>query len=220
LTAIEPFPFKMNYPRQVLAVLCFAIVAYVLPSLFLSPKSSIMLRSPAEISELSRFHSENMQSEHTLTGTWLLTSYVVYVTTPLHITYAWHPLGKNATGILIYSTDGYMSAQLMEPGCLQFKSDTYHVWSEQECSEAAQRYMAYAGKYLILSTNSSETIIQHSVHVSLFPNWLGSDQQRIASTDGKNLVIRPIVNKKWPVSAQSTDGSAKSELTIMEGHDS
>ena len=48
-----------------------------------------------------------------IVGTWLLVSYVAQDDQGGPVTF---PLGRDAVGLIMYTTDGYMSAQLMRPG--------------------------------------------------------------------------------------------------------
>ncbi|NUU66706.1 lipocalin-like domain-containing protein [Enterobacteriaceae bacterium BIT-l23] len=108
-----------------------------------------------------------------LIGAWELFSYVEI---PTNGTPPIKRLGESPKGLIIYTPDGYMSAQLMLPGRINFKSgDWFNATSEEYCQEATS-YIAYSGKFFV---NEQEQTLQHNMYVSLFPNWTGQTQPRV-----------------------------------------
>lgn len=97
-----------------------------------------------------------------------------------------HPLGTDARGVLIYSTDGMMSAQIMRVDRPVFRSQNVHGGGTEERAGAAAGYLAYSGPYEV---DERSARILHRVQVSLFPNWVGSDQFRIARCDEGRLEL-------------------------------
>jgi hypothetical protein len=97
-----------------------------------------------------------------------------------------YPLGKDATGFIMYHPDGYMSAQLMKQGRPAYASGDLHEGTKEEMSEAALGYLAYCGKYEIDEETSTLT---HHMEVSMNPTWLGQKQPRVASIEGDILSI-------------------------------
>ncbi|KAL1970921.1 hypothetical protein VTN77DRAFT_2755 [Rasamsonia byssochlamydoides] len=140
-----------------------------------------------------------IQSE--ILGTWHLDSYSLLIHFPGPLawpTWTRHPFGVNATGLLLYTADGYMSAQLMQPGTPLFASEAYHLASDTEMARAARGYLAYAGAYSVgLAVDPTgdgdryRPVVNHSVQVSLFPNWLGTTQTRIVELEGDRLTLMP-----------------------------
>ena len=61
----------------------------------------------------------------------------------------YHPLGKDAPGFLLYTSDRYISAQLMAQGRLDYTLGELHNGTSEEIAKAAHGYHAYAGKYEI-----------------------------------------------------------------------
>ncbi|MDN8759976.1 lipocalin-like domain-containing protein, partial [Staphylococcus aureus] len=57
------------------------------------------------------------------------------------------PLGKDATGFIMYNPDGYMSAQLMQQGRQAYESGDLHTGTQDEMAEAAHGYVAYSGRF-------------------------------------------------------------------------
>ena len=62
----------------------------------------------------------------------------------------------------------------------------------EEQAAAAATCIAYAGRYEVL-----DTIITHYVEVSLFPNWVGSAQERFFEFTGDRLSLstRPMLQR-------------------------
>jgi Lipocalin-like domain len=80
-----------------------------------------------------------------------------------------HPLGENPRGAILYTPDGYMSAQLAGPG--PYKDD----------DRPDAYYIAYSGPYDVDETSHT---VNHHVQVSVIPSWLGTTQHRHARFDG------------------------------------
>jgi hypothetical protein len=98
-------------------------------------------------------------------GAWRLQSYEARSIDGSDVIY---PLGVDPQGIIIYTCDGYISAQLMRSDRLRFSSDTKHPAADGELA-AARRYLTYAGPYSVVG----DGLIAHDVAVSLVPNWIG-----------------------------------------------
>jgi len=87
-------------------------------------------------------------------------------------------------GIMMYTPDGYMSAQLMHPGRPRFASGDWFRGSDEEIKEEALGYIAYSGPF---HTDEEKQALTHSMFVSLFPNWLGQTQPRVVKIEGDML---------------------------------
>jgi hypothetical protein len=79
-------------------------------------------------------------------------------------------------GVIMYTPDGYMSAQLMRPNPSHFASGDWFKATFEEYGRVASTYFAYAGPFQL-------------VLVSLFPNWIGQKQQRLAKVEGDSLQL-------------------------------
>lgn len=86
-----------------------------------------------------------------------------------------YPLGTDPSGFLMYTEDGYMSAQLMKQDRPDYTLEGLHDGTPEEMAEAAHGYHAYAGKYEIDEEDGS---VYHHNEVSLIPNRLGDIQDR------------------------------------------
>src|ERR1700730_765440 len=71
-------------------------------------------------------------------------------------------LGGNAQGLLVYTSEGYVSAVLSEAGRPPFRSRDYRGGTPEEALMAVNSYISYSGRYTI----SGDTITHH-VEMSL-----------------------------------------------------
>jgi hypothetical protein len=93
-----------------------------------------------------------------------------------------HPLGDDPRGTILYTPDGYMSAQLAGP----------EPYDDDDQPDAY--YIAYSGPYDVDETNQT---VSHHVQVSVIPSWLGTTQLRHVHFQGPDRLI---------LSAQPGDG--------------
>lgn len=117
-------------------------------------------------------------------GAWILESYESLDGDGAHVGY---PLGPDAQGIIMYTANGYMSAQIMRADRPQFRTGDLSVGDNDELAAAASGYLAYSGPYSV----SGENEIHHHVDVSLLPNWVGGTQYRAAQIGDDRLVLGP-----------------------------
>ncbi len=108
-------------------------------------------------------------------GTWKLVSWEV--TQPdgtIRYLYS-----KNVVGYLIYTADGYMAAEIMDPDRQQ--SDPHfppepaatQTLSEPDRARAYSTYLSYCGTYAVEGNT-----VTHHVKAGLIPSWTGSEQPR------------------------------------------
>jgi hypothetical protein len=74
------------------------------------------------------------------------------------------PLGDDPLGTILYTPDGYMSAQLARPG--PYAADD---------QEPDAYYIAYSGPY---DVDEQAGTVAHHLQVSVIPSWLGTTQRR------------------------------------------
>jgi hypothetical protein len=110
-------------------------------------------------------------------GTWKLLSWGIWEKLGNVI----YPFGKDAYGLLIYSQDGYMSVVLATGGRPNFVAFDLLGGTTEEQTKAAKTYISYCGKYEI-----KEKSVTHYVEASLFPNWIGTTQERFFEFNGDN----------------------------------
>ena len=121
----------------------------------------------------------------TLVGAWRLVS---SVETDIKTGAVDRPLGDKPEGLILYTPDGYMSAQLSAADRPNFESDDMYRGKQEEYVAAGLSYLAYSGPYYIDEANR---IVEHEMFVSLFPNWKGQRQARIVKLDEKELHLSP-----------------------------
>ena len=90
-----------------------------------------------------------------LIGAWELVS---YFEKPLNGSPLNHPMGKKPMGIIMYTPDGYMSAQLTRPNPDHFASDDWFKATPEEYGTAASTYFAYTGPFEVDEERRSSRI--------------------------------------------------------------
>ncbi|KAK4545086.1 hypothetical protein LTR36_003637 [Oleoguttula mirabilis] len=152
-----------------------------------------------------------------LVGAWKLESYIAYPTQESTIRRPTYPMTKNVTGFIMYTPDGYMSAQMLIPGQQSFKRGE---GEEPQWAEAGKRFFAYCGPYYINNEGyGREEILRHTFQVCNLPGWIGDIQIRTHhfEEDGQVLVLgseepteikgdKRIPVLKWRRAANNTDG--------------
>lgn len=99
-----------------------------------------------------------------------------------------YPLGPDATGIILYTPDGFMSAQIMRPNRPWSTSRDSRELVPDELVSAAEGYLAYSGPYELTEDGAE---VHHDVTVSLLPSWLGGVEARAVGIDGDLLELAP-----------------------------
>jgi|SRR5208282_4023902 len=112
-----------------------------------------------------------------LIGTWKLIS---YTEKPVDGSGTVYPMGENPIGIIMYTPDGYMSAQFMRPHRRPFASGDWLDGTAEEYREEASTYIAYSGPFHV---DEETRTLTHSMFVSLFPNWTGQTQPRVVKIE-------------------------------------
>ena len=122
-----------------------------------------------------------------LIGTWRLISWENRSTSDGKVSY---PLGEDATGYIMYNKDGYMFVAIMAPHRLKFATDDLLSATKEEEAQAEESYVSYCGRYEFLGER-----VVHRVELSLFPNWVGGDQERLVDLRGNRLTLstRPLL---------------------------
>lgn len=132
-----------------------------------------------------------------LIGTWKLVSYTskpVGKDGPIE-----YPLGKDAMGYLIYTADGYMSAQIMRPGSRPYSTEDPFAIADDEAADAARHYLAYAGPFEVIE-HEGKVAVKHHAKLALVPNWADGHQLRFCELEGDELVLMPTQPWKLNVS--------------------
>ncbi len=118
--------------------------------------------------------------EDSLVGTWRLVS---WEDRDAQGQVSW-PVGQDAHGYIMYTAEGYMSVQIMMASRPLFAAGDLLSGSSAEQAGAAATYIAYAGRY-----ERRENAVIHYVELSLFPNWVGTQQERLLELSGDRLTL-------------------------------
>ncbi len=99
------------------------------------------------------------------------------------------PFGGHTTGLITYTADGRMWGSLMRVDRDNVDAPTLASATVEERSRAAAGYLNYAGTYRVEPGS-----VVHVVELSLYPNWLGSEQVRNVEwvegpNDTKDLIL-------------------------------
>jgi hypothetical protein len=114
-----------------------------------------------------------------LIGAWRLVSYEAHSDGEVL-----YPLGPDATGYIMYTSDGYMSVGMMAADRTNFASGDLRGATDQENIAAASTYVSYCGKY----EYQGDRVI-HRIEAALFPNRVGTEQVRYVDLDGDTLTL-------------------------------
>jgi lipocalin-like protein len=95
-----------------------------------------------------------------------------------------YPFGPFPVGLLVVTAGGHWSVQIMDPRRPRSSSEDMLGGSPAERAAARQGYVAYAGRYRVLS----DRILVH-VEVSLSPNDIGRDEVRLFALGADGLQI-------------------------------
>ena len=118
--------------------------------------------------------------DNPLVGTWRLVSWV-NVSARGAVTRPW---GDDAVGVITYTPEGYMSVTVTRPGRPRFATVDLLAGSSAEKIAAAESYIGYCGTYEL-----REQWVVHRVIQSFFPNWEGTEQERLVELAGNRLTL-------------------------------
>ena len=131
-------------------------------------------------------------------GTWELVSYTEGDNHGGPVTY---PLGPDALGLIMYTGDGYMSAQIMRPDRPAYDRPETDGGTPEQAEAAASGYLAYSGPFTV---DENTGVLHHHPWVSLLPNWLNLTQLRHSNLDGDHLTLSAITEAPYGVETIST----------------
>jgi lipocalin-like protein len=112
---------------------------------------------------------------------WLLVTSMTSMGRSGQVTY---PMGANARGYLLYTADGRFSVTISRVGRPPSAAGDLLGGTTEEKARAVEGFVAYAGRYSL----HHDRVIHH-VELSLFPNWVGSDQERWVELAGDRLTL-------------------------------
>jgi Lipocalin-like domain len=100
------------------------------------------------------------------------------------------PFGTEPEGFLIYTPDGFVSAQLMRPGRSLFQSGDWNGGTPAEYQQAGSGYIAYCGVYEV---NEEKATVTHIPSVALVPNLISKRQLRSITLSGDRLSLYAVI---------------------------
>lgn len=89
-----------------------------------------------------------------------------------------YPCGKDLVGSLIYSHDGFVSANIYPKDRPQYVLDNPSQATDQELARAAGGVISYCGSYSLTKEK-----VTHHISGCLTPNWVGTSQERFYKFD-------------------------------------
>lgn len=95
-----------------------------------------------------------------------------------------YPDGHHPKGHVIYTADGYFSLMVMRSERSMYGSTDIRGGTIEEKVAAADTFVSYCGRYSL-----GEGTVTHHIEVSLFPNWVDTDQQRFFVVKDEKLVL-------------------------------
>ena len=113
-----------------------------------------------------------------LLGGWRLESFVSHNPDTGHLR---HPFGQRPSGLILYTTDGHMSAQLT-PG-------------------QSGEFISYGGRFTV---DEAASTVTHHVVISTLPELLLEPQLRHAKIDGERLTLSAGLTSKAGEARQGT----------------
>lgn len=112
-----------------------------------------------------------------------------------------NPYGEFPNGQLIYSHDGYMSAQLSTAQRPSLGGSSIRRLTDDQRRELLEGFFAYAGRYSVHNNK-----ITHHVTQSMNPDFIGHDQVRDASLNADVLTLQ----------GEETDGKGNKRLHVLK----
>ena len=109
-------------------------------------------------------------------GTWKLISFEIRMPNGSKE----YPYGKHPVGTIMYQSDGYMSALIMDSNRkkldidISIKKDHWKKVDQQMKAAAFETFISYAGPFEVID----EQKIIHYLSVCSIPDWVGTRQER------------------------------------------
>jgi hypothetical protein len=118
-----------------------------------------------------------MQAREKLLGTWHLRRWQIRYGDGRAVTY---PYGANANGLILYTSDGFMSACIATDNRPLLGSASVRSAPQSQQVAAFATYFQYAGRFSVQAAPASPSgwqVVHHVSH-SLNPNFVGTEQVR------------------------------------------
>lgn len=99
------------------------------------------------------------------------------------------PFGERCRGRLCYDRSGRMSLQMFSEDRPHFSDGDPFGGTSEEIAAAFHGAIAYYGSY---ATDPEAGIVVHRIEGSMFPNWVGTQQERRFEIEGDRLTLRAV----------------------------
>ncbi len=119
-----------------------------------------------------------MEDGNPLLGTWSLVAWYNQTRDGQKL----HPLGRDATGHICYSSDGYVFVQISAANRVPFALGDPFGGTMAEDSAAMKSQITYAGTFEYHGSH-----VVHHVTQSCCPNWVGTEQVRQVKFENEGL---------------------------------
>ena len=100
-----------------------------------------------------------------------------------------HPFGPSPYGQLIYTAEGRVSVQLVDPRRPRFASEAFLEGSDEEVRAAFEGYFGYFGRYSLDTLSAGHGTVTHFVEGSAFPNYAGIERVWTITLEGSRLTL-------------------------------
>ena len=115
-----------------------------------------------------------------LVGTWRLRSWIAEADDRSVV----HPMGEAPEGVLVYTADGTMITTIGRTGRQPIDGGDMLAGPVDQRIEAMSTFIAYASTFRVEGGD-----VLHNVTMSLFPNWVGTQQRRhVAFSNGGRVL--------------------------------
>ena len=131
-----------------------------------------------------------MSLSQSIRGTWELISFALWPHPNEDPATVIYPMGPAPKGIHIFTPDGYISAQVLNPGQHDYQTPNPFGATEAEYAESSRRYMGWTGPFFIKeSEDGNGAVLTFGVTVCDFPNSLGKTQERAVEIDMDGILV-------------------------------
>ena len=105
-----------------------------------------------------------------------------------------HPYWPDAVGRLLYAREGQMCVTIMRPDRPKFFAASPYAETVEErvAAAAVTGYFNYCGSYHV---HEEKSLVTYRVDLSLFPNWVGTQQVDFISMSGDQLTWRGAIGR-------------------------
>jgi Lipocalin-like domain len=94
--------------------------------------------------------------------------------------------GANPQGQLTFEPDGRFSVIILRSDIPKFATNSRDAGSSEENKAVVQGSIAYFGTY---SASEAGNVIKYHINGSTYPNWQGTDQERLFKLSGDELTL-------------------------------